>query len=442
MDETTQQAHEVSRPGQAPRWLQVLLHLGLPVVLLAGTAWGVKSMLDQPPRPGRKDTEKHAPLVEVIEAAAADAAVELTAMGVVKAAEDVELRAQVPGRVAWLRPGLEPGATVRAGEALLRIERVEYELAVSLRQSEVSQARARVSEVRSGLERARRDLALEEASHRVAGREAAELAPDQTLSELALRQPQLAAAKATVSGAQAGIDGARAALAGAKARLAAAELDLDRTEVTAPSDAVVESRLVDVGESVGAATPLARLVATSVFWVEVAIPERDLRWIELPDEAGGVEGTRVRLRHDAAWGEDAAREGRVIRRLPSVDGQGRMARLLVEVDDPLALRPEHAGQPSLLVGSVVATDLTGRIPPGGVVVPRELLRDGDTVWVVVEGERLDIRPVTISYRGADQVVLGSGLAAGERVVSTPLAAPVQGMSVRLAADARAADTPR
>jgi hypothetical protein len=67
-----------------------------------------------------------------------------------------------------------------------------------------------------------------------------------------------------------------------------------------------------------------------------------------------------------------------------------------------------------------------------VALDRAYLRDHDTVWVMTPENRLEVRPVTIAWRGAEQVLISAGLAAGDRVITTPLAVVAPGMEVRLA----------
>jgi hypothetical protein len=64
------------------------------------------------------------------------------------------------------------------------------------------------------------------------------------------------------------------------------------------------------------------------------------------------------------------------------------------------------------------------------VLPRAALREGDVVHVVDAEDRLRLRAVEVLRRHRDEVVLTGGLAPGERVSLTPLAAPVEGMLVK------------
>jgi hypothetical protein len=65
-------------------------------------------------------------------------------------------------------------------------------------------------------------------------------------------------------------------------------------------------------------------------------------------------------------------------------------------------------------------------------VKRSHLRDNDTVWIMNDAGQLDIRRVQIAFRGPDQVYVTKGLAENEQLVVTDIAAPVQGMPLRVA----------
>jgi hypothetical protein len=111
-----------------------------------------------------------------------------------------------------------------------------------------------------------------------------------------------------------------------------------------------------------------------------------------------------------------------------------MAELIVAIDDPLARKPENQGKPRLLLGSFLRAIGEGRVVEGAVALDRAYLHDHDTVWVMTPENRLEVRPVTVAWRGAEQVLISAGLAAGDRVITTPLAVVAPGMEVRLADD--------
>jgi multidrug resistance efflux pump len=85
---------------------------------------------------------------------------------------------------------------------------------------------------------------------------------DANLAPLALRSPQLVAAKQS--------------LAGAQANLKQAELALSRTHFTAPFNALVLDESIEVGQVVAPGAPLATLIGTDRFWVSVSLPVDEL----------------------------------------------------------------------------------------------------------------------------------------------------------------------
>ena len=64
------------------------------------------------------------------------------------------------------------------------------------------------------------------------------------------------------------------------------------------------------------------------------------------------------------------------------------------------------------------------------------MREGDQVWIMNREGLLEIRPVTIAYRGADRVVITEGIEAGEHIVKSDIAAAAFGMPLRVDEPAR------
>ena len=192
-------------------------------------------------------------------------------------------------------------------------------------------------------------------------------------------------------------------------------------------DAVVRAAEVAVGTVLTQGSAAATLVPAARFRVTVAVPVSALPLLE------PVEGRPVRLYAPGVWPAGASRTGVIEGLGPGLTPSGRMAEILVAVEDPLALRPENAGAPRLLLGSFLRMRVEGRPLDGDVVIDRALLRDGDTVWVLTPENRLEVRPVKVVWRGPEEVLVTGGLAPGERLVATPLATFAPGMALRVAA---------
>lgn len=398
--EEAPQAPEPPAPRRRRWWL-----LGLDLLAAAGIVllalYVAQDVIESKPRPKRAKPPRRASLVEVTTVTAGRHQVTLQASGEVAPSRQVDVLPEVGGRVLERNPALEIGSLVAEGDPIAVIDDADYQVALRRARAELVQAQA--------------DLKLERGSQKLAKREYELLGSDpEANAELVLRAPQLAAAKARA--------------AAASASVAKAKLDLERTKVSAPFDAVVRSRGVEVGSQVGPSTPLVRLVGTDLWWVEVQLPTDELRWLQVGDVRGRG-GSLARIYDPIAWGPEAFRVAHVASVAPDLDEGGRMARVLLAVEDPLARK---SAAPTLKIGQYVRVELAGSELDDVVELPRELLRDGRFVWVMSAEDTLAIREVEIAFAGREVVLVSAGLAGGDKVVTTPLPAPVEGMGLRVA----------
>jgi RND family efflux transporter MFP subunit len=379
----------------------------LPALIIVVATAVVGYLMSTSGRAQRSKPVRQARLVEVVEATPQSHTLTIEAWGSVLAARQVTLQSQVAGEVNHTSETFEPGAQVAAGELLLQIDPADYRLAIRQRRADLTKAKA--------------ELALEAGKGKVAEQEFALLSqasePSQVQRRLMLREPQRETARADVSSAE--------------AALAAAELDLARTKIKAPFNALVMERQVNLGTRVTSGANLATLVDTDTFWVELAVPAASLRWLKMP--AGGEAGAKVRLYQEQIWGKGRYREGRVIRLRGDLDEKGRMARLLVAVDDPLALADGEL--PPLLLGSFVRAEIVGSELRDVLSLDRGWLRDDNTLWVMDRENKLAIRRLSLLYSGVNEVYVRGGLEAGDRIITSELAVAVEGMPLRTAAEA-------
>jgi RND family efflux transporter MFP subunit len=397
-DPSPPSAPDPHAPGR-PLWLRALL----PLLVLAAGVVGAIAITRSAPQVDRRTPERAAPLVEVAVVEKAPVRVRVPAMGTVIPARDLVLKSRVAGQVVAVHPAFVEGGRIAAGEEILRLDPLDYELAVTRRQSALAEA-----EFQLKLERGRQDVARRE--WELLGGE--EEAGDPLDAELALRRPHL--------------EKALADLAAARAELAQARLDLERTRIRAPFNALVRSRRVEKGSQVAAQEELAQLVGTDTYWIRATLPVDRLEWIDLPRSVNG-DGPPV----DVTYAGGAVRRGRVLRLLGDLETEGRLARVLVAVPDPLDLAAPTALRPPLLIGEYVRLDIEGRRLEGVFQIPRLALRDGATIWVANSEDRLEVRPVEPLWREQDTVLLAEGLASGERLVVSEIPSPVPGMALRI-----------
>jgi RND family efflux transporter MFP subunit len=233
-----------------------------------------------------------------------------------------------------------------------------------------------------------------------------------------LREPQLRSAEAVVRGATAALEQAR--------------LDLERTNVRAPFHAQILTREVNLGSQVAAGDALARLVGVDTYWVETTVPLDRLRWLAFGEQDGA---SPVTIRHRSAWPENESRSGHLFRLIGELEGDTRMARVLVAVNDPLG---RETGRPPLIIGSFVECLIEGRELQDVARVPRDTIRKDDTVWLMRDG-RLAIQTVDIAFQDSTFAYVRSGLAADDRVVTTSLATVRDGIALRLKSESSAVE---
>ncbi|MCG8510858.1 MAG: hypothetical protein MI741_16665, partial [Rhodospirillales bacterium] len=107
----------------------------------------------------------------------------------------------------------------------------------------------------------------------------------------------------------------------------------------------------------------------------------------------------------------------------------------VALDDPLALEEENTGKPVLLIGTYVRAVIEGAEVGPVAAVDRAFIRDGYKLWIMTPDDRLEIRTVEILYRGRENVLVAGGIESGERIVTSLIPAPVEGMGLRLQSSA-------
>jgi multidrug efflux pump subunit AcrA (membrane-fusion protein) len=203
-------------------------------------------------------------------------------------------------------------------------------------------------------------------------------------------------------------------------------LDLERTQIRASFNAMVRSKSVDIGSQVTPQEPLAEMVGTDNYRIQVSMPLDRLEWIQTPSQTGDP-GSKVRI----IYGQGHERSGQVVRLLGDLATEGRMARILVEVADPLGLNASTKDRTPLLIGEYVRVEIQGRKLDGVFEIPRTALRDHSSVWLVGKNQTLEIRKVRAIWRDPEIVLLKDALKPGEHLIISDLAAPVTGMMLRV-----------
>lgn len=315
--------------------------------------------------------------------------------GVVAPRRQIELSAQVGGRIAHTAENYATGSTFSAGDTLLQIDPADYETAVE--------------RARAGVADARQAVALERGRGLQARREWRDLGSVEA-NDLFLRKPQLAAAEAQ--------------LAAAEAELRQAKLNLERTVIKAPFNGRLRSVSANLGQSVNAGTPLASFYASDVVEITLPLNERQLSLLDLAltsvDQPPNLPVTVYARLGNRTW----QREGTITRTAAVIDEQTRFVHAIAEVSNTT---DEH----TLMVGQFVDVDIPSRTLENVLVIPEAYLHPRSTLWLVDEEGRLQLKGVTVLQARGGNVAVQMDNSQPVQIVTSYLATPIEGMALSI-----------
>lgn len=370
------------------------------VILLCalGLAYGLYA---NKPVTRKKKPKIAVPVVETMTLKKSSENIHLQAYGSVIPARTLELRTEVDGRVVRLNKEIVPGGIVEKGEFLLEVDAVNYELLVVELQAEVA--------------RAEYELELEKGQQVIARQEwqllESEIESTEASRALALREPHLKQAKIK--------------LKAAKSKLEAAQLEVRRTKLHSPFHGLVLEESIEVGQLLNRQTPIVTLVDIDTFWVQVSLPFSQLNRIRFPS-GDRSEGSGVKVIWEQDDGPSIIRPGKLFKLLGDLEPKGRMAQLLVSLDDPFNLTDNHTGK--ILLGSFVKVEIGAGVLEDIYVVPRVAIRD-DRIWLVDGENRLKEVKVEILWRRVDDLLISAELEPGAQLVTSRLLSPLPGTRV-------------
>lgn len=373
-----------------------------PVLVLVLGIGVVQALVATKPAPEKKEDSLRLVSLYVDEVFSETSDIKVVTQGEARPKTEIDLVPQVSGRITYVAEEFAEGAEFKPNATLIKIEDSEYQLAVV-------RAEARVAEAETSLQRELANAKLKEEQW-ADKRHTGEPTP------FALNIPQVAEARAKIRSAE--------------AELAEAKLNLSRTNIKVPFLGRVMNRNVGVGQYVNAGTVLGRVFSTDR--IEVRLPLTDAQMFELNLPMGfmasGDNAPVVKLSANIGstyheW------KGRIVRTQAAVDQQTRLVYAVAEVTDPYGLGADETHTP-LAVGLFVNAEITSTRSQDAFVIPRLALRNADKVYVINDEEQLEIRTVDILATSEDRVLLTSGVANGERVVTSTIPTAVDGMQVK------------
>ncbi len=363
---------------------RILLVLGI----FVGSIFAAAALMSMRPEAPKKDVENLDPLVQVLELEVSTENFEISSQGTVRARTQTVLSAEVSGSIVSISPKFIAGGVFAKNEILMRIDPTSYTVAV-----------------------------------------------DRAEALLAQRQIEFDGAQKLRSQgyrAEAELASAAAALAAAKADLVNSQRDFQRTMIRLPYEGLVLSKNSDLGQFVNPGTQLGVTVATDHAEVRLPLTDQDLAFVEIPNTAeitrtGSANGPSVRLQA-VQRGQLTQWQAQIVRSEGVVDERSRVTYVVAQVEDPYRL---HADGPALPIGTFVSALIAGSKPVDLIRVPRSSLRGSNQLLIVTDDSKIEIRSVDVLRSDAKYAYLRGGARAGERITTTTIQAPTNGMSVRI-----------
>ena len=357
---------------------------------------GFKSMKKPPEEKAEVD---NTPIVAIENISVAPMTLEVSSYGVVKPKYETTLVAQVNGEIVELNDTFVRGGLVKKGQLLARIDPNDYQAALI-------EAQANMATARAALEK-------EVAQGKVAEREW-KLITDTSPTELSLRKPQLAQELARVKSAQASV--------------LRAERNLQRTQIIAPYDAMINSRAIGLGSFVGTGSEIGKLLGTAIAEVRLPVADDQLQFLVDQGQNAKVNLLGTYAGKDIQWHAEIARNEGV------VDDKSRMSYLVAEIHDPYHLQSDTLGNSMpLRFGSYVQAKILGIEIDNASFIPRYLVVN-DRVAILDNESKLHYAEINIVRQQSGDVIVSKGLIDGDKLIVSALDYPVDGMKLALADD--------
>lgn len=306
--------------------------------------------------------------------------------GTLRPVDQTIVKAKVAGELREVLA--REGMSVRRGQAVARLDPLEYEVRVRERDAQLKSAGSQLDQARRTLENTR------------------QLHEKNFVSRSALDQ------------AQSGWEVAAGNRDAAAAQLALARKALADTTLVAPIDGIVAERFAQAGEKLPVDGRVMTIVDLSRMEIEAPVPAAEIGAVRV--------GQPVELRVE---GVAARQVGRIVRIAPSTQAGTRSVPVYIALENR---------DPSVRAGLFAQGSLSVETRAGVIAVPRSAIRDAGArtfVYAIVDGRVVE-REVRLGLsddaQGVARVEVVSGLSAGDRIVAANLGALRAGAPARIA----------
>jgi multidrug efflux system membrane fusion protein len=371
--------------------------LGMALIFLAvaaggyGAWWWMQGSSTADSKGGKGKGKGAALVVKAAKAVTKPMPVLIEAVGTVEPEHSVQIRAQVSGVLQAVL--FKEGDMVKAGQQLFQIDPRTFD--ASYRQAQAQLARDVAQLENSKVQQDRLEPLLKR--------------------EFITRQEFDVAVTSTKS--------LEATVAADKALVEQARIQLEFSRISAPIAGRTGTLAIKSGNLVptaGGGVPLVTINSTDPILVSFSIPERQLEEIRRYQNEKDM---RIEILPDRAG--PAAAEGKLVFIDNTVTPQTGTVLLKTKVSNKDEI---------LWPGQFANVRIILKIEPEALVVPEAAVQpgqDGSFVYLIGEGDKVEVRPVKVARQIGNEVVIASGIKAGDLVITEIPQALQQGGTVRV-----------
>ena len=396
--------------------------------------------------------------VEVVPIQRHDTGIDFAVDGEVIPFRRIDLIAEVQGRVVYKSERCRLGQYVERDELLVRIDSVDYQLAVDQAETAVSQAKLNIDENEVQKANVEKELMLARERLELSRRDYERNQP--LVERRAISQAELENIQSSFLATQEVIQRLENQLRVLDTQterlnvlhrreelaLETAKLNLTRTEVKAPIAGVITADTFEVNSFIQKGANIARILDPAQLEIQCSLLMRQIQWIWRQSEEGTgyiFAPTPVTIIYETD-GERWAWEGT----LKTLDGGimdpvTRMVPCRVRVDNPQSGRwlqdfslgtslSSVTGQPMLFAGMHVKITVHSKPAIPLYRIPERALLPGNRIWTVVDGKlrQHSIQVAATTPEGVLFYAEAGAIRPNDFVVVSPLASPAEGSPVQ------------
>jgi len=378
--------------------------------ILAAGIGAMNAMTKIKTPPETKEMEEKAIAVEVMTAAPEDIQISLSGYGTLTPLNTVDISSEISGLVKEIHPRLKTGEVISKGEILFKLDEDDYKTALSSYSSRCKALKANVL-----------------------------LAKKEYLRVKKLYEKRQIGTLKDVEDAQSSLNTLKDNLAQVEKLLKDTEKNLKRCTVKALFNARVKYTALEKGSFVAAGSRLLTLADDAILEMAVPVdtgqaltaldfenkgkPGEDLSWF------GNLKNTSCRV----VWSESGQKisANGYLHRIITYDPTARTVLLAVRIN---AGEQSAAGNFPLVDGMFCEVIIPGKTMEDVIRVPDKAV-SFDGKLRLTSGGRLKTILVEVVWRQNDFALISSGLTRGDKIITTPLASPLEN-TLLVVSDAR------